>query len=148
MSCPAWYWLVLTWEDRNWEMSGYLSCWLTAGEKFNILLFCLRLEKHLWKSLCSPEIEQQACDTVCLWLKYSHWTRKISDWDRESRFSSAAEITEGQIINLLDTVMYVFSHWEFYPEHKTKIHLTYFVMKWFSYHWVVYSTDNDFIKKT
>lgn len=85
MSCPVWYWLLLIWEDRNWEMSGHLSCWLTAGEKFNILLFSLRLEKHLWKSLCSPEIEQQACDTGCLWLKYSQRTRKMSDWDRESR---------------------------------------------------------------
>lgn len=31
---------------------------LVAGEKFSILLFCLRLEKRLWKSLCSPEKEE------------------------------------------------------------------------------------------
>lgn len=49
--------------------------------------------------------EPGVCDVVSPWLKYSLVTRKMSDWDRESKFSSAAEITEGLIISIFDAVM-------------------------------------------
>lgn len=48
--------------------------------------------------------EPGVCDVVSPWLKYSLVTRKMSDWDRVSKFSSAAEITEGLIISIFDAV--------------------------------------------
>lgn len=48
--------------------------------------------------------ELGGCDVVSPRLKYSLLAGKMLDWDRESRFPLAAEITEGLIISILDTI--------------------------------------------
>lgn len=66
-------------------------------------------KKHLWKSLVCTSGEEgivawDSRDVVSPWLKYSLVTGKRFSWDRESRFPSAAEIMEGLISSILDTV--------------------------------------------
>lgn len=48
--------------------------------------------------------EVAAWDAVSPWLKYLLVTGKMLKWDRESKFPSTAEITEGLIISILDAV--------------------------------------------
>lgn len=78
----------------------------SAFEREGFSSFISGWKKHLWKSsVCSSGKEgTRSWDVVSPWLKYSLVTGKMFDWDREPRFLSAAEITEGLIISILDAV--------------------------------------------